>query len=149
MGGFVGRGALYPVALESALKYKEATYRHAEGMSAGFFKHGTISLIAPGFLTVALIPPPRADRTLFAATLANISEVSARGGRIVAFGPADLGDADLLRFVDYQPLPYHDEVISDLVLQLVVGELFAYSSALHLGREIDKPRNLAKSVTVR
>ncbi|MDP4505690.1 SIS domain-containing protein [Nonomuraea turcica] len=50
---FVGRGALYPVALESALKYKKATYRHAEGMSAGFFKHGTISLIAPGFVTVS------------------------------------------------------------------------------------------------
>ncbi|WP_327585411.1 hypothetical protein OHA25_58780 [Nonomuraea sp. NBC_00507] len=79
-------------------------------------------------MTVALIPSPHANRDLFTATLANVSEVAARGGEIIGFGPDDLDEADLLSFSDYQPLPYH---------------------ALHLNREIDEPRNLPKSVTVR
>jgi glucosamine--fructose-6-phosphate aminotransferase (isomerizing) len=146
---FIGRGVLYPAACESALKFKEVSYRHAEGMAAGFFKHGTISLIDADFYTVALLPSPQASQDRYAATLAAVSEIAARRGPVIGMGPADANPDDLADFTDYLPLPYHNDDLADVVLQLVAGQLLAYFCALDLGREIDQPRSLAKSVTVR
>jgi glucosamine--fructose-6-phosphate aminotransferase (isomerizing) len=145
---FIGRGLCYPVALESALKFKEVSYIHAEGMPAGFFKHGTISLIDDGFYTIAFLPSRTAEADLFKVTLANISEISARGGRVLAFGPAGATEDDLEGICEYVALPYHDDV-TDSIQLLLAGQLFAYYCAVSLNREIDKPRALAKSVTVR
>lgn len=142
---FIGRGIYYPAALEDALKFKEGTYLHAEGMSAGFFKHGTISLVSPGFHTVALVPSAPQQT----AALATVSEIAARGGAVSGFGPhrTDARIQDV--FTNYIELPYLGDEIADVVVQLVAGQLFAYYFALNLGREIDQPRYLAKSVTVR
>lgn len=146
---FIGRGSLYPVACESALKFKEVSYRHAEGTSAGFFKHGTISLIDANFYTVALLPSNDTAHDRYAATLAAVSEIAARGGPVIGLGPENVDPDDLANFVDYLPLPYCGHDPSDIILQLVAGQLLAYFCALDLGREIDQPRSLAKSVTVR
>jgi glucosamine--fructose-6-phosphate aminotransferase (isomerizing) len=146
---FIARGSLYPVALESALKFKEVSYHHAEGMPAGFFKHGTISLIDENFYTVALLPSKKRDPERFSATLSNISEIKARGGPVIGLGPSDVTDDDLADFAEYLRLPYHDDDVCDVLIQLVAGQLLAYYCALSLGRDIDQPRSLAKSVTVR
>lgn len=146
---FIGRGVLFPVACESALKFKEVSYRHAEGMAAGFFKHGTISLIQHDFYTVALLPSHTAAHDRYTATLAAVSEIAARSGPVIGLGPADIDPDDRVNFVDYVGLPYHGDNPADVVLQLVAGQLLAYYCALDLGREIDQPRSLAKSVTVR
>jgi glucosamine--fructose-6-phosphate aminotransferase (isomerizing) len=146
---FIGRGVLWPVACEDALKYKEVSYRHAEGMPAGFFKHGTISLIDENFHTVALLPSAHTAHERYAATLAAVSEIAARSGPVIGLGPADADPDDLRNFTDYLPLPYHGDNASDVIIQLVAGQLLAYYCALELGREIDQPRSLAKSVTVR
>ncbi|CAM4327697.1 glutamine--fructose-6-phosphate transaminase (isomerizing) [Nocardia ninae] len=146
---FLGRGILYPAACEGALKFKEVNYHHAEGMAAGMFKHGTISLIDENFYTVALLPSKQAAPDRYGATLAAVSEVAARSGPVIGIGPADIEADDVADFVEYLPLPYHGDDIADLVLQLVAGQMLAYYCALDLGREIDQPRSLAKSVTVR
>jgi glucosamine--fructose-6-phosphate aminotransferase (isomerizing) len=146
---FIGRGPLYPAACESALKFKEVSYRHAEGMGAGFFKHGTISLIDADFYTVALLPSRQAAPERYAATLVAVSEIAARGGPVIGIGPEDADPDDRAAFTDYLPLPYHGDDVADVVLQLVAGQMLAYYCALDLGREIDQPRSLAKSVTVR
>jgi glucosamine--fructose-6-phosphate aminotransferase (isomerizing) len=146
---FIGRGPLYPVALESALKFKEVSYKHAEGLPAGFFKHGTISLIDEQFFTVALLPAADADHERLCATLANVSEIVARNGPVIGFGPADLSDDDRSGFREYVPLPLTGDDSTDLLIHLLAGQLFSYYCALALGREIDQPRSLAKSVTVR
>lgn len=146
---FLGRGVLYPAACESALKFKEVNYHHAEGMAAGMFKHGTISLIDENFYTVALLPSRHAAPSRYGATLAAVSEIAARRGPVIGIGPDDITEDDRTNFLEYLALPYHDDDIVDLVLQLVAGQLLAYYCALDLGREIDQPRSLAKSVTVR
>ncbi len=146
---FLGRGSLYPVACESALKFKEVSYRHAEGISAGFLKHGTISLIEPDFHSIALLPSHETAHDRYAATLSAVSEIAARGGPVLGFGPEGADTDDLRNFTEYLALPYQGDEIADVVLQLVAGQLLAYYCALELGREIDQPRSLAKSVTVR
>jgi glucosamine--fructose-6-phosphate aminotransferase (isomerizing) len=146
---FIGRGVLFPVALESALKFKEVSYHHAEGMSAGFFKHGTISLIDENFYTVALLPSKVLNPEQYSATLASVSEIVARNGPVIGIGPSDIDQEFLSNFVDYISLPYQNAVIADVILQIVTGQLLAYFCALKLGRDIDQPRSLAKSVTVR
>jgi glucosamine--fructose-6-phosphate aminotransferase (isomerizing) len=146
---FIGRGPLYPVALESALKFKEVSYKHAEGLPAGFFKHGTISLIDSEFFTVALLPTEDADHERLRATLANVSEIAARSGPVIGFGPSDLSADDRADFREYVELPLTGVDGPDLLIHLLAGQLFAYYCADELGREIDQPRSLAKSVTVR
>ncbi|MFI8976876.1 glutamine--fructose-6-phosphate transaminase (isomerizing) [Nocardia asteroides] len=147
---FLGRGILYPAACESALKFKEVNYHHAEGSAAGMLKHGMISLIHPGFHTVALLPSAEGSGDRYAATLAAISEIAARSGPVIALGPDDAPEDDRSDCVEYLGLPYHGELVADLVVQLVAGQLLSYYCAVDLGRgdEIDKPRALAKSVTV-
>lgn len=145
---FIGRGLHYPVAMESALKFKEVSYLHAEGMPAGFFKHGTISLIDERFYTIAFLPNRENDEDLFRFTISNISEIHARKGNVIALGhDANIGD-EVENLYDYIALPSINKYL-DPIFELLAGQLLAYYCAASLGRNIDKPRALAKSVTVR
>jgi glucosamine--fructose-6-phosphate aminotransferase (isomerizing) len=145
---FIGRGFHYPIAMESALKFKEVSYLHAEGMPAGFFKHGTISLIDDRFYTVAFLPSKKSDEDIFRFTISNVSEIHARGGHVIAIGhDKDISDA-IDNLYDYVALPSINRFL-DPIFELIAGQLLAYYCAAALGRNIDKPRALAKSVTVR
>lgn len=139
---FVGRGANVPVAAEGALKLKEIAYVSAEGMSGGAMKHGPLALIEEGTPVWALIPPDETrDRMV-----GNLRELKARGAFVIAV--ADANDKEVRDFVDeVVPLPPHHAPVSPL-LTVVPLQLYAYYVALTLGYDIDKPRNLAKSVTV-
>ncbi len=138
---FLGRGRYYPIAMESALKMKEVSYVHSEGMPAGFLKHGTLAMIDEGVNTLVFCPA-REETDLFASTHSSAEEVRARGGHLVGFC---FEDDDLFR--ERIVLPSLHPLLNPL-LQLVIGQLFSYFTALGLGRNIDKPRSLAKSVTV-
>ena len=138
---FLGRGRYYPIAMESALKMKEVSYVHSEGMPAGFLKHGTLALIDESVHTLVFCPS-RGESDLFDATHSSAEEVRAREGHVVGFC---FDDDDL--FHERIVLPDLHPLLNPL-LQLVVGQLFSYFTALALGRNIDKPRSLAKSVTV-
>jgi glucosamine--fructose-6-phosphate aminotransferase (isomerizing) len=145
---FLGRGIYMATALEAALKMKEVTYQHAEGMAGGFMKHGTISLIDKEMYTLVLVPPEE-EKELYEATMSNVEEVKARGGFMIGFHygkkPEPKFDEQvILHEHDQQPVP---ALIAPLTA-LVAAQLFAYYSAVKLGRNIDKPRSLAKSVTV-
>lgn len=145
---FIGRNVHYPVAMESALKFKEVSYRHAEGMSAGFFKHGTISLIDERFYTIAFLPNKKNDESGFRFTVSNISEIKARGGHVIGIGHDPDISADVGSLYDYIALPTINRFL-DPILELIVGQMLGYYCAAALGRNIDRPRALAKSVTVR
>lgn len=139
---FIGRLFNYPTAMEGALKLKEISYIHAEGYPAGEMKHGPISLIDEQFPTVAIVSR---DCT-FEKMLSNIQEIKARSGRVLAVasqGSSRIGDiCDDVIWVP-ETLP-----ILQPVLNIIPLQLFAYFIARHKGCDIDKPRNLAKSVTV-
>lgn len=145
---FLGRNVQFPVALESSLKFKEVSYLHAEGMPSGFLKHGTISLIDEKFFTVAFIPHKATDPESFGFTVSSLHEIAARGGNIIGFGhdPETAFEAGL--FEAYVQLPTVSKWL-DPLLELAAGQIFAYECAVRLGRNIDKPRALAKAVTVR
>jgi glutamine---fructose-6-phosphate transaminase (isomerizing) len=139
---FLGRGLLYPIALEGALKLKEISYIHAEGYAAGEIKHGPIALVCPEVPSVFLVP----DDHLREKTISNIKEVKARGGEVIAVGVE--GDLELAEIVDeFIPVPRMDSRFYPFAM-VVPLQLFAYFCALELGRDVDQPRNLAKSVTV-
>jgi len=139
---FLGRGLQHPVALEGALKLKEISYLHAEGYPAGEMKHGPIALIDENFPVVALAIP---DRT-YHKMLSNLQEVRARGGKVVAVGA--IGDSMVADAADFLlPVPEVPELLAPLIT-VVPLQLLSYEVALGLGRDIDQPRNLAKSVTV-
>lgn len=139
---FVGRDLHYPVALEGALKLKEISYLHAEGYPTAEMKHGPIALIDAE--TPSVFVAPRGP--LHAKTLSNIEEVRARKGPVLAV--ATEGDDTVRRFADWVlPVPDVPEMVQPLVA-VVPLQLLAYHTARILGRDIDKPRNLAKSVTV-
>ncbi|WP_029897259.1 glutamine--fructose-6-phosphate transaminase (isomerizing) [Desulfohalovibrio reitneri] len=136
---YLGRGWAYPMALEGALKLKEISYIHAEGYAAGEMKHGPIALIDPKFPTFALA---MADE-LFPKVKSNLIEVQARGGKIIA-----LTNPGLDLEVDHPwPLP-HVWGPLNVFMALPALQLFAYELADYLGKDVDQPRNLAKSVTV-
>jgi glucosamine--fructose-6-phosphate aminotransferase (isomerizing) len=142
---FIGRGIYSAVALESALKFKEVSYLHAEGMPGGFLKHGTIALIDEDTHSIAFLPPAE-DTPLLHATMANIQEIRARGGLVI--GVHHQKDDSLRPSLDDQiVVPETPALVAPLV-QLTAGQMLAYHTALALGRNIDKPRALAKSVTV-
>jgi glucosamine--fructose-6-phosphate aminotransferase (isomerizing) len=134
----VGRGQSYPIALEAALKIKEVSYLHAEGFAAGELKHGVIALIEKG--TPCLVIAPQ-DET-YGAVLSGAMEMKARGGYIIGISPAnhEVFDAHL---------PVDDCGEATAIPNTVVAQLLAYYLALKLKRDPDKPRNLAKSVTVK
>ncbi|MDK2987727.1 MAG: hypothetical protein PWQ47_865 [Methanothermococcus sp.] len=137
---FISKGINLPNALEGALKFKEITYLHAEGMSSGFLKHGTISLIDENMDTVALIPPSNSE--LFKSVISNIEEIKARNGKVVGISPVGMENTDYLIKV-----PDVLEEVSPFVYAPAC-QLLAYYKAVELGRDVDKPRGLAKSVTV-
>jgi glucosamine--fructose-6-phosphate aminotransferase (isomerizing) len=139
---FLGRGYHYPVALEGALKLKEISYIHAEGMPAAEMKHGPIALINEGMPVVFI-----ATRGVqYDKVISNIEEVRARGGKIIAV--ATEGDAAIRRYSDH--VIYVPDTLEPLqpLLSVVPLQLIAYHAAVARGCNVDKPRNLAKSVTV-
>lgn len=139
---FIGRHINYPVALEGALKMKEISYIHAEGYAAGELKHGPLALISDGVPVVAIAP----EGHTYEKILSNIKEVKARDATVIAIAGSD--DAEIGKYVDKViPVPRTDELLST-ILSTVVVQLLAYYTALERGCSIDKPRNLAKSVTV-
>jgi len=140
---FIGRGYSFPMALEGALKLKELAYVHAEGYAAGELKHGPIAMIEEGMVVVVLAPKDSwRDKTV-----SNLEEVKARGARIVSIGAAN--DTHLRSLSDHWiPLPeLADEALLPFAMAPVI-QLLSYEIALLKGTNIDKPRNLAKSVTV-
>jgi glucosamine--fructose-6-phosphate aminotransferase (isomerizing) len=140
---FLGRGSLYPIALEGALKLKEISYIHAEGYAAGEMKHGPIALVDSKVPVIALCP----SGPLFEKTASNLQEAAARGGRIMAFTDAD-GVAPLSRFAERViELPKVAEFAAPILCAIPV-QLLAYHVAVLKGTDVDQPRNLAKSVTV-
>ncbi len=142
---FLGCGIYYPIAMESALKMKEVTYRHAEGMPAGFLKHGTLSLIEPAVHSLFFIPLPE-QQNLHSRTMIAIEEIKTRGGTVA--GLHFQGDSHAASLLDHAiELPPVPPLVAPL-LEMILAQLFSYYTALELKRKIDKPRNLAKSVTV-
>ncbi|MEE9256447.1 MAG: glutamine--fructose-6-phosphate transaminase (isomerizing) [bacterium] len=142
---YLGRGVYYPAALECALKMKEVTYLHAEGMSAGFLKHGTISLIDENMHTIVLMPPPE-EEELHTLTRSSVEEVRARGGFVLGFRfEGDEGVEGL--FSEEIVFPRVSPLLAPF-LHLIGGQLLAYFLAVQLKRDVDRPRALAKSVTV-
>ena len=142
---FLGCGVYYPVAMESALKMKEITYQHAEGMPAGFLKHGTLSMVEPALHTLFFVPHPE-QKVLHERTLIAMEQVKTRGGTVIAI--MFQGDERTLAVTNQAiQLPQMSSLCAPLA-QMIMAQMFAYYAALDLGRNIDKPRNLAKSVTV-
>ncbi|MBX3092415.1 MAG: glutamine--fructose-6-phosphate transaminase (isomerizing) [Cryobacterium sp.] len=143
---FLGRHVGFPVALEGALKLKELAYIHAEGFAAGELKHGPIALIEPGQPVFVIVPSPRGKDSLHPKVVSNIQEIKARGARVLVI--AEAGDAAVL--------PYADEVFTiplastmfEPMLAVAPLQIFAMELAAAKGLDVDRPRNLAKSVTV-
>ena len=139
---FLGRKYNYPIAMEGALKLKEVSYIHAEGYPAGEMKHGPIALINPEMPTVAIIPKDDMYEKMFS----NIQEIKSRKGPVIAI--ATKGDDDLREIVDEViEIPKTLDFLNP-ILAVVPCQLLSYYCASLLNRDIDKPRNLAKSVTV-
>jgi glucosamine--fructose-6-phosphate aminotransferase (isomerizing) len=139
---YIGRGPFYPVSLEGALKMKEISYIHAEGYAAGELKHGPFALLSPETPVVALCMPG----STYGVMISNIKEIKARGAPVIALGGE--GDRELTEIVDiFIPLP-KTHLFLQVLTSLVILQLLAYHTAVSLGRDVDKPRNLAKSVTV-
>ncbi len=139
---FLGRGHHYPIALEGALKLKEISYIHAEGYPAGELKHGPLALVDRDMPVVAVAP----NDMLLEKLKSNLQEVRARGGELYVFADADSAVAES-DGVHILRLPAHYGLLSP-VLHVVAMQLLAYHVALVKGTDVDKPRNLAKSVTV-
>ncbi len=140
---FLGRGPMFPLAMEGALKLKEISYIHAEGYASGELKHGPIALIDKSVPVIVLAPKD----ALFDKTVSNMQEVMARDGRVWlitdAEGAAEAGDGTWATLV----MPRVDPVLAPM-LYAVPAQMIAYHTALHKGTDVDQPRNLAKSVTV-
>jgi len=142
---YLGRGIYYPIALESALKMKEVAYVHAEGMPGGFLKHGTLAMIDQDVNSIVFIPP-RSDKELYESTIHSVEEIRARSGFVLGVH-FDEGSKNRDLFSEEIILPNVKPIVAPFV-QLVIGQLLAYFTAISLKRNIDKPRSLAKSVTV-
>ena len=139
---FLGRGSSYPIALEGALKLKELSYLHAEGYPAGEMKHGPLALIEEGLPVIVIAPNDR----YFEKTLSNTQEVISRGGKI--FFISDIKKRLLSTNIRFRlRVEYLDNLLSPILLTIPL-QLLAYHVALLKNCDIDKPRNLAKSVTV-
>ncbi len=139
---FLGRHVGYPTALEGALKLKEITYVHAEGYPAGELKHGPLALIEPGVVVVALVT----DGALREKLLANLAEVKSRGATVVAVAPDD--DLEVAAVADYVLAVPPTEALLAPMVDIVALQQLAYHLARHRGLNVDRPRNLAKTVTV-
>jgi glutamine---fructose-6-phosphate transaminase (isomerizing) len=143
---FLGRHVGYPVALEGALKLKELAYMHAEGFPAGELKHGPIALIEDGLPVVIVMPSPRGRQVLHSKLLSNIQEVRARGARTIVI--AEEGDTAVRPYAHHLiEVPRTPTLLSPLVTTVPL-QVLAAEIAQARGYDVDKPRNLAKSVTV-
>jgi glucosamine--fructose-6-phosphate aminotransferase (isomerizing) len=139
---YFGRGAMYPLALEGALKLKEISYIHAEGYAAGELKHGPIALVDEQTPIIVIAP----SDALFDKTMSNMSEVIARGGRVILITD-EAGAKRAPESVRLIIAPSADPLIAPLIFAAPI-QLLAYYVAVHKGADVDQPRNLAKSVTV-
>ncbi|MFG0335225.1 MAG: glutamine--fructose-6-phosphate transaminase (isomerizing), partial [Maioricimonas sp. JB049] len=139
---YLGRGVNFPAALEGALKLKEVSYIHAEGLPAAEMKHGPIAMIDKGTPVVVLAP----HDSVYSKVLSNIEEVRSRGAHVIAVTSADAPELDQLAH-EVVRIPETHSLLSPVVTSIPL-QLLAYHAALAKGRDVDKPRNLAKSVTV-
>jgi len=137
---FIGSGLGYPVALEGALKFKEITYEHAEGFASGELKHGPLALVTPNTPVFAVLTGHEDERTL-----KNATEAAARGAPVITVGPRSSEDLNVGD--EHLQIPDTHPVVAGLLANVHL-QLISYHTADLLGRSIDKPRNLAKSVTV-
>ena len=143
---FLGRHVGYPVALEGALKLKELAYMHAEGFAAGELKHGPIALIEEGLPVIVVMPSPKSSAMLHGKLLSNIREIQTRGAVTIVI--AEEGDDTVRPYADHLfELPAVSTLLQPL-LSTIPLQVFAASVAQARGYDVDKPRNLAKSVTV-
>lgn len=140
---FIGRGLDYYVAMEGSLKFKEISYIHSEALAGGELKHGTLALVTPGVVVVALATQPE----LLDKTVSNIQQVRARGADVIGVATADTADALRPHVNTLLDVPATDPLLAP-VLSVIPLQLFAYHVARLRGNDVDQPRNLAKSVTV-
>jgi glucosamine--fructose-6-phosphate aminotransferase (isomerizing) len=140
---FLGRGALYPVALEGALKLKEISYIHAEGYPAGELKHGPLALVDADMPVIAVAP----NNDLLEKLKSNLQEVRARGGELIVFADPEAGihPSDGVTVIE---MPKHISYFQSPAVYTIPLQLLAYHVAILKGTDVDQPRNLAKSVTV-
>jgi glucosamine--fructose-6-phosphate aminotransferase (isomerizing) len=140
---FLGRGALYPIALEGALKLKEISYIHAEGYPAGELKHGPLALVDADMPVVAVAP----NNDLLEKLKSNLMEVRARGGELFVFADPESGisASDGITVIE---MPRQVTYVQSPVVYSIPLQLLAYHAAILKGTDVDQPRNLAKSVTV-
>jgi glucosamine--fructose-6-phosphate aminotransferase (isomerizing) len=139
---FLGRGIQYPIAMEGALKLKEISYIHAEAYPAGELKHGPLALVDDDMPVVAVAP----NDELLEKLKSNLEEVRSRGGELFVFADREAGFTNEAR-VQVLPMPHCPEVIKPIVYTVAL-QLLSYHVAVQKGTDVDKPRNLAKSVTV-
>jgi len=139
---FLGRGIQYPIAMEGALKLKEISYIHAEAYPAGELKHGPLALVDNDMPVVAVAP----NDELLEKLKSNLEEVRSRGGELFVFADREAGFENEDR-VKVLPMPHCPEVIKPIVYTVAL-QLLSYHVAVQKGTDVDKPRNLAKSVTV-
>ena len=139
---YLGRGINFPIALEGALKLKEVSYIHAEGYPAGEMKHGPIALVDENCPSVFIAPTDKS----YDKVLSNMQEIKARGGRVIAI--VTEGDMAMSKVADHViEVPKTDSLLTPMLTAIPL-QLLSYRIAVNLGRDVDKPRNLAKSVTV-
>jgi glucosamine--fructose-6-phosphate aminotransferase (isomerizing) len=140
---FLGRGALYPIAMEGALKLKEISYIHAEAYPAGELKHGPLALVDSDMPVVTVAP----NNDLLEKLKSNLMEVRARGGELIVFADPEAGisPSDGVTVIE---MPKHVSYVQAPVIYTIPMQLLAYHAAILRGTDVDQPRNLAKSVTV-
>ena len=139
---YLGRGCNYPTAMEGALKLKEISYIHAEGYPAAEMKHGPIALIDNEMPTIVIAT----NVSIYEKTISNIQEIKSRGGKVIAV--VTTGDSVVSKMADHCIwVPETTECLTPLLSSIPL-QLFAYYIAVNKGRDVDQPRNLAKSVTV-
>ncbi len=140
---YLGRGTSFPLALEGALKLKELSYIHAEGYAAGELKHGPIALIDNEMPVIVIAPRDH----WFEKTVSNMQEVAARGGQIIMIGPKGIAAEAAIEAVGAIEMPDIEPEFAAIAYSVPV-QLLAYYTASIMGKDVDQPRNLAKSVTV-
>lgn len=139
---FLGRGLLYPIAMEGALKLKEISYIHAESYPAGELKHGPLALIDENMPVIVIAP----QNKLFEKMVSNIQEVNARGGNLIVFSDNEITINDKKQILNFK-MPKVSDVTAPIIYTIPL-QLLAYHVAVLKGTDVDRPRNLAKSVTV-
>jgi len=140
---FIGRGTLFPIALEGALKLKEISYIHADAYPAGELKHGPIALVDQDMPTIAIASMDGYEGKI----KSNIQEILARGGEVYLFADERMDVSDLGENCHVMKIPAVDAELAPVLFSIPL-QLFSYFVAVHKGTDVDQPRNLAKSVTV-